>query len=509
MFAILSSAVPSTAGTGSNSPLIKVTGGTDDFQVLQRDEGDQSQAHLCGFCLPPNGVVEARLCDRGVPLAHLDWRKIGEAKNGEWAGSLSGLPIGGPYDLEVRLVTLGGDPLATDAVRSIMVGDLWVLAGQSNMHGVGKVSELPPPMGAVHMFTMDYHWAPAREPLHTLLEARDEAYWEDLFPPGRKREEVLLEEREMLRSPLARCVGPGLPFAWELYRQTHVPVGLIPCARGSTTLEQWSPERKVEGGRSLYGAMLRRVVAAGGTVRGILWYQGESDAFTDESLTYERTLLDLISAVRLDLGNNNLLFLYVQLGRFIVGPDEGDETKWDMLREAQRVAEMKLDHLAVVPAVDVPQIDVIHISTAGQLKIGRRLALQAVREMFDCRDLRRGPRLVRISVNLDHADADRMVISLRFSEVNGRLRAEGRPAGFALANAEGEPVPTIVSVDLPADRHDEIELRVRNVQEGTQLWYGHGMDPYVNITDEQDMGMLAFGPITIPAVGQSIEMENR
>ena len=43
-------------------------------------------------------------------------------------------------------------------------------------------------------------------------------------------------------------------------------------------MEQWNPAKKEQGGNSLYGSMLRQVKLAGGKVRGVLWYQGESDA---------------------------------------------------------------------------------------------------------------------------------------------------------------------------------------------------------------------------------------
>lgn len=473
--------------------IMQVTGGTDDFQVLARDDHDRAVAHVRGRCYPPDGVIEARLLDRGAPVADLDWRKAGEAKDGKWTAELRDLPVGGPYDLELRLVNPEGIPVSEATVRHILVGDLWVLAGQSNMQGVGKVSELPPPIATVNMFSMDDRWALAREPLHPLFESRDEAHWQGLVPQGKTREELLPGWRQAVRAPEAQGVGPGLPFAWELYRLTHVPIGLIPCARGGTSLEEWSPAGKGEGGRSLYGAMLRRVAAVGGRVRGVLWYQGESDANPEASVTYEKRFLDFVSAVRADLGDPGVPFLYVQIGRFIVPPDK-TEAAWDTLREAQRLAEMKLEHAAVVPAVDAALVDLIHLDTAGQTKVGRRLALEAARELLSRDDLRRGPRLAEIKT-----EADRTIVVIRFTDVNGRLRAEGRPTGFSLSDAAGQHLPLIVRVDLPRERADTVELRLREaLPEGAQLWYARGRDPYVNITDEQDLGMLALGPVAIP-----------
>lgn len=477
----------------SPAPMMQVSGGLADFQVLPRAANDCAVAHLRGRCIPAQGIIEARLCDRGAPVAGLDWRKVAEARQGRWAARIGGLPVGGPYDLELRLVDTGGAVLASDAVRQILVGDLWILAGQSNMQGVGEVSQLPPPLAAAHMFTMDGRWALAQEPLHPLFESPDEAHWQGLVPEGKTREEILPGLRQAVRATDARSVGPGLPFAWELYRLTRVPVGLIPCARGGTSLEQWSPAKKDEGGRSLYGAMLRRARAAGGRVRGILWYQGESDANREASATYLERFLDFVGAARRDLGDPDLCFLYVQIGRFIISP-EGRADDWNRVREAQRVAETRLARAAVVPAIDGALVDLIHLDTAAQIKVGRRLALHAARELFGMRQFRRGPRLAQIAV-----DSPRRIVTIRFAEVNGRLRAPGRPTGFTITDAQGQELALIVRVDLPASHPDVVELHLAQpLPEGAQLWYGRGLDPYVNITDQRDMGMLAFGPAPIP-----------
>ena len=487
--------LPAAAADSRNSvavpAVIQVTGGVADFQVLPRDNNDRAAAHMLGRCYPTEGAIEARLCDRGAPMPDLDWRQVGAASDGKWTADLRELPVGGPYDLEVRLVSADGEPLATTAMRSVLVGDLWILAGQSNMQGVGLISELPPPIAAVSMFAMDDRWALGREPLHPLLESVDEVHWQ--VPKEKTREEVLPGFRQGVRAREARGVGPGLPFAWELYRLTGVPIGLIPCAHGGTSLQQWSPERKDEGGRSLYGAMIRRAAAAGGKIRGVLWYQGESDANPDAAGTYQQRFTDFVAAARRDLGEPDLCFLYVQIGRFIV-PADGLAAAWDRVREAQRLAEAQLGRAAVVPALDGTLIDLIHLDTAAQMTVGRRLALQAAREVFGREAIRRGPRLAEVTI-----DSSRRVVTLRFAEVNGALRAEGRPLGFSLDDGTGADIPAIVRTDLPAERPDTIELRLaRELPEGARLWYGRGLDPCVNVTDEQNLGMLAFGPVPIP-----------
>ena len=107
-----------------------------------------------------------------------------------------------------------------------------------------------------------------------------------------------------------------------MVESTGVPVGLVACAHGGTSMEQWNPAKKEQGGNSLYGSMLRQVKQAGGKVKGVLWYQGESDALGQGEAwkAYPRVFTDFIAAVRSDFGQPELPFYFVQIGRFVAGP---------------------------------------------------------------------------------------------------------------------------------------------------------------------------------------------
>ena len=117
----------------------------------------------------------------------------------------------------------------------------------------------------VRAFYMDDHWDIAQDPLHTYGQCVDEVH--RLLSPG--------------PSPWPRPlegVGPAISFGQEMWRRTGVPQGLIACGHGGSSLDQWSPELKSTGSKSLYGATLRRVAKNSGRVAGILWYQGENEA---------------------------------------------------------------------------------------------------------------------------------------------------------------------------------------------------------------------------------------
>jgi hypothetical protein len=141
----------------------------------------------------------------------------------------------------------------------------------------------------------------------------------------------------------------------------------------------------------LYGRMIQRVVDVGGygRLKGMLWYQGESDAvqYPSASKVYERNLLTFIDRVRKDTGNPDLPIILVQLSRLVYNhlPGQpgmaGDETysdlyaavtqAWDHVREVQRRVALERPNVYVVPAVDLyPMVDPIHIEFEASQRLG-------------------------------------------------------------------------------------------------------------------------------------------
>ena len=135
---------------------------------------------------------------------------------------------------------------STTVVGDVLVGDLWVLAGQSNMEGVGDLVDVQKPDPLVHSFDQLDAWGVAREPLHNLPGAVDRVHWRKnkQGEPERYTGEALAKFNETRK----KGAGLGLPFAVEMVRRTGVPVGLVPCAHGGTSMDQWSPELKDKGG---------------------------------------------------------------------------------------------------------------------------------------------------------------------------------------------------------------------------------------------------------------------
>jgi hypothetical protein len=374
------------------------------------------------------------------------------------------LAVGGPYEV-------GG-------ARDIWVGDLWLLAGQSNMEGCGLLDDPEPSQPGVNTFQSRECWDVAEEPLHWLGESPRIVHhilWGGDSMPA----------EPPARTPRASGAGPGLSFAKKRYAETGVPIGLIPAAHGGTSMDQWSPELKGEGDRSLYGATYARVQANGGRVAGILWYQGESDAYTAGVATYEQRMEALVAAFRQDMGGPDTPFYFVQLGRFTGQHDETTNPGWNGMREAQRRLGHTLPNSAVAAAIDLDIDDCIHIGGAGVKRLGRRLAsLAAGLRSPEARDVA--------------YDAPGRTITVTFDNVNGELQAAGRPSGFTLRNAEGRELPVIFKISLSGDTA-RLHIMDLDLPPGTDLFYGWGTDPYCNITDSADMAALVFGPVRVTA----------
>ena len=383
-------------------------------------------------------------------------------------GMAQGLHAGGPYAI--------GD--ASD----VLVGDLWVLAGQSNMEGVGDLIDVETPLPWVHSFQSREEWAVAEEPLHWLGES-------PRFVHHQLWGRAAMPEQPDPRDPNRdKGAGLGLAFGKAYHRLTDVPVGLIPSAHGGTSMEQWDPARKGEGGNSLYGATYERVQAVGGKVRGILWYQGESDAYPDGVARYTERMVTLIESFRRDFGQPDLPFHLVQLGCFANPPSPDGVAGWNGIRDAQRRLPQRLPNVGLVSAIDLELDDLIHIGVHGLKRLGRRLALAATGHP--------APALQGVTLEGNGAR-----LRVTFQGGRGGLNAPGRPTGFSLHDVQGQQLTTLYKTTL--EGHDAVlhlDIGSGPLPSGTQLWYGYGLNPYCNITDAEDQAVPAFGPIPLDSL---------
>jgi sialate O-acetylesterase len=388
------------------------------------------------------------------------------------------------------------------------------------MEGVGNLEDVAPPSDVVTLLGMDGQWKRAEEPLHWLVDSPDPVHSGD---PATRAERSAAQHKTRVKG-----AGLGLPFGVVLSSATGVPVGLIATAHGGTSMERWSPALKGEGGKSLYGSMLGQIQRAGGKVRGVLWYQGESDANPEAAKVYPKVFASFISSLRTDLDALDLPFYLVQIGRVIRA---GDPSAWNAVQEAERRIPERVANAAVVASIDLELDDGIHVGTQGLKRLGRRLARIAERELYGQagattptfeRINRRGDRTLLVKfkdVNRARAPGPPPVASSGFVQAAPAPTLPGRPesrstrgesftgleparhiAGFSIRKDDGTEIPLIYDAAVGPSQDTVILKFTGAVPKGANLWYGYGFDPDCNLTDALDMAVPVFGPIALDDV---------
>ncbi|MES2594016.1 MAG: sialate O-acetylesterase [Verrucomicrobiota bacterium] len=222
---------------------------------------------------------------------------------------------------------------------------LFLLVGQSNMAGRGTVeAEDKQVHGRVYMLGKDETWTHAVDPMH----------WD---------------------KPAAG-VGLGRTFGREIANANpRIAVGLIPCAVGGSPIDAWKPGIIYAPTKSKpWDDTIRRAKIAlkDGTLKGILWHQGESDCKPELAATYEAKLQDLIQRLRKELDAPDVPFILGQMGSF-------DDVPWTpemkLVDEAHRNLPKKVKNTLYIGSEGLSHKgDKIHFNSPSFREFGRRYA---------------------------------------------------------------------------------------------------------------------------------------
>ncbi|KRF10127.1 hypothetical protein ASG89_00895 [Paenibacillus sp. Soil766] len=461
-----------------NEPIGMQVVGPSPQRVYQRDAmGLAEVTYSLRLSLPASGKVEMRSAMDSA------WVMAGLIRDQDsFDGAFTRLSTGSHF-LQFRIRDgLTEDFIAETQVEPVFVGDLWILAGQSNMQGCGTLLEVENPMEGVSCFYLDDRWGIAEDPMCWYFEAVDPVHWS--VP-----EEKLLEERLKERQTRTRGAGLGISFGKELLRNTGIPIGLIVCAHGGTRMTQWDPALRGQEGHSLYGSMMRRVKATGGKVKGCLWYQGESDANLELATMYAKRMEHFVQCLREDLQEPQLPFIYAQLAHFHSW-DKQNESWWDFIQHEQLRLEQILGACALVSTADATLSDPIHLDASSLKVIGKRFAWQALRLAYG-ESRPTGPRPSFFTWN-----ANRMELTVHITGMNGSLQQVDRAFGFQIELEDRVclPIESTLSVDRQAVllRFDQI------IPYTAKLQYGTGYYPALNLRDDLGIPMTLFGPVDVP-----------
>ena len=289
------------------------------------------------------------------------------SKDGKWFLKIKTPSAGGPYKLAVA----GKNKIHFE---NIMIGEVWLCSGQSNME------------------------FPVKRANHATEEIAA-ANWPNI--------RFFKVERNVAGQPKEECSGswvicspetvPGFSaaayfFGRELNQKLGVPIGLVLSSWGGTPAESWMPEEVLESNpdflpildRSrknankedpkracvLYNGMIAPLMPF--TIKGTIWYQGESN--TRRAYQYRSLFPALIGSWRSLWAQGDFPFYYVQIAPFRYKKSWTDWISYE-LREAQLMA-LNVPNTGMAVTMDIGNVEDIH--PTNKQDVGKRLALWAL-----------------------------------------------------------------------------------------------------------------------------------
>ncbi|MET0261493.1 MAG: sialate O-acetylesterase, partial [Rariglobus sp.] len=202
-----------------------IISGLSEGQVLQR-QGAAGATLVLGVADAKGTALKVTILHRGRALNGWKGRRVGAVRKGNGLFKLTNIPAGGPYRLRVE-----AGPRQACEVKVFYVGDVWILAGQSNMEGSGRLPGVVRPHPLVRSFSLRREWRQAVDPLHVQVESPDACHH------GGRQIPRYLGERLRLRA--SSGAGAGIAFGHEMLEQSGVPQGLICVALGGSPLAMW------------------------------------------------------------------------------------------------------------------------------------------------------------------------------------------------------------------------------------------------------------------------------
>jgi len=355
-------------------------------------------------------------------------------KDGHWQTFLPGLKSGERFDM----VVVGKN---TITLRDVLVGQVWLCSGQSNME-----------------------WP--------LAQARD--HESELAAADHEQIRLFNVKRKVASSPNADVEGAwcicnaqtAAPFSAvayffgrDLQKDLKTPVGLIESAWGGTPAQAWTslsglqadpvtqkrywimaPEQLAHlhesTGREaefpsapsvLFNGMISGLLPA--TIGGVLWYQGESNAQgADETMAYRRLLPALIHDWRKQFQLPNLPFLFVQLANYDKKEEPNERSPWAELREAQMLS-LSVPNTGMAVAVDIGEDKDIH--PKNKQDVGKRLERIALARVYGKKVSFAGPLFSGMTVR-----GNKATCNFKFTDRGLKTRDGGKPQGFTICGED-------------------------------------------------------------------------
>jgi sialate O-acetylesterase len=348
-------------------------------------------------------------------------------ENGRWKVTLDKLQVGQSLEMTVIGETGGGITL-----KNILVGDVWICSGQSNMEmGVGACDHAKEEIAAADYPNIRLFTVPRKQAAEPTTEVKSQ--WLPCTPANIGAEDW------------SSFSAAAYFFGRQLNKELNVPIGLIHTSWGGTPAEFWTSRKALEAdpalkplaqGESscLYNGMIAPLIPF--AIRGAIWYQGESNA--GRAYKYRTLFPAMIRNWRTDWGQGDFPFAFVQIAPFDYG--DANPACWAELCEAQAMTLKAVPNTGMAVTVDIGDVKDIH--PRNKQDVGKRLALWALANVYGKDVVYSGPVYKSMAVEGNK-------IRVQFENVGGGLVArDGKPLGeFTVAGEDQKFVPATAEID--------------------------------------------------------------
>lgn len=377
---------------------VKLPSFISNNMVLQQ----QFEAPIWGWAKPETKISINTSWDNSNYFTSADY-------NGEWSLRLKTPTAGGPYKITIN----------DDTLRNVMIGEVWVCSGQSNMQWALEQTE-----------NSEEEILQANYPnIRMFYAARDHARFPNKDLYGQWDE--CTPEVAKTFSALAYYFGK------ELTKELNVPIGLLHVSWGGSTVQAWTnpdvlretpegefylekfeekikdtppgelPRNYRDAGANYYG-MIHPLIPYG--IRGALWYQGENNVF--EHQLYRNMKEIMIKNWRDEWGQGEFPFYFVQLAPYKYSRDLVGAA----LRDAQRKS-LEINNTGMVVTLDIADPTDIHPKNKND--VGKRLVLLALSKTYGKENIVYSGPLYK-SMNIDGSN-----IRINFDHIGSGLLCKG------------------------------------------------------------------------------------
>ena len=397
----------------------------------------------------PRIFGSSMVLQRNKPIAIWGWADAGEkitvqfnkqvkktkaGKDGSWKIELNQEPAGGPY----QLIVAGKN---TITFEDVLVGEVWICSGQSNMEWSVKNSDSAKREIRESDYPMIRHIKVPRTIAATPAKDITGGVWQ-------KADSTTTGD----------FTAVGYFFARKLFKQLNVPIGLINTSWGGTMVETWTSREAFEkteefknlfatvpfadiqaaadkAGKPvspnayptlLFNGMINPIIPF--SIQGAIWYQGETNA--GRAFQYRKAFPLMIRDWRQRFGQGDFPFYFVQLASF--NASNGTSAKgsgWAELREAQ-TATLSLPNTGMTVTMDIGETKDIH--PRNKQDVGARLAAIALNNIYGEKVEFSGP-----MYQSSTSDGNKIVVS--FTHANNGLVIKdkyGYLKGFEIAGSD-------------------------------------------------------------------------